>query len=56
MYLSVCGPNITASCHSPLADLCKNSNAFSDSIRSCKFRYHTDEYQLLKKEDDPRKQ
>jgi len=59
MYLSVCvcvrGPNITASWQSPLADLCKKRNALSDSIRSCKFRYHTDDYQLLKKDDDPRK-
>jgi len=57
MWVFVCvrGPNITASWQNPLADLCKNSNALSDSIRSSKFRYHTDEYQLLQKDDDPRK-
>ena len=57
MWVFVCvrGPNITASWQNPLADLCKNSNALSDSIRSSKCRYHTDEYQLLQKDDDPRK-
>jgi hypothetical protein len=55
VLVCVCGPNFTDSWQGPLADLCENGNALSGSIRSCKFRYHTDDQQLLRKDNDPRK-